>query len=471
MIFHPQNLVRTEGEYVFSASVQALAHPALNKAATCEFFHNFSFGCSEIEFSECEEYIFRIGRADPIPLGESDYTIRIAESGICLLADGEQNLLKGFMTLLDRIKATDTESGTAAAAECCEIRDRARIRNRMVHFCVFPETTLWELQRLLRLAAALKYTHAVVEFWGMLKLDSMKELSWPFGYEKDEAKKILSEARDLGLEIIPRFNHWGHAAAAREMHGKHVVLDQNPALQTYFSEDGWRWDFSKEKVRALHKKIRHELIEVCGEGKYFHIGCDEPRGFAFTREEMDLACAYIEEIAADMEAEGRRIILWADTLLWNDPAYDKSEGFYCAAPTAEAALYMRDHLPKSVIAADWQYGFVKAPVATSEALKNAGFDCLLCPWEKGEAHAEATAKSVLKSELFGFLQTTWHTLSRRMPILTMMAKGAYEPIGTEENSIFIPYQTVTAALLRKVMPVKGDYAKAGWSPSEVSFLW
>jgi hypothetical protein len=45
-----------------------------------------------------------------------------------------------------------------------------------------------------------------------------------------------------------------------------------------------------------------------------------------------------------------------------------------------------------------------------------------------------------------------------MPILTMMAKGAYEPIGTEENSIFIPYQTVTAALLRKVMPVKGDYA-------------
>ena len=471
MIFHPQNLIKTGGQYVFPAKANATAHPALNKAVIREFFHNFTFGCSETEMLECGEYIFRLGNTDPIPLGESEYTIRIAESGICLLADGEQNLLKGFMTLLDRILAIETESGMAASIECYEIRDRARIRNRMVHFCVFPETELWELQRLLRLAAALKYTHAVVEFWGMLKLACMKELSWPFAYEKEDAKKILAEAKDLGLEIIPMFNHWGHAAAAREMHGKHVVLDQNPALQTYFSEDGWCWDFGKAKVRALHKEIRRELIEVCGEGKYFHIGCDEPRGFAFTKEEIDLACDYIGEIAKDMEAAGRRVILWADTLLWNDPKYDKTEGFYCAAPTKEKALYMQAHMPKSVIAADWQYGFAKAPVPTAKDLTDAGFDCLLCPWEKGEAHAEATAKSVLESGLFGFLQTTWHTLSRRMPILTMMAKGAYEPIGTEENSSFTSYNTVTAALLRKVMPSHGEYRKCGWSPAEIDFLW
>ena len=132
---------------------------------------------------------------------------------------------------------------------------------------------------------------------------------------------------------------------------------------------------------------------------------------------------------------------------------------------------MQAHMPKNVTMADWQYGFVKAPVPTAKDLTDAGFDCLLCPWEKGEAHAEATAKSVLESGLFGFLQTTWHTLSRRMPILTMMAKGAYEPIGTEENSSFTSYNTVTAALLRKVMPSHGEYRKCGWSPAEIDFLW
>jgi hypothetical protein len=49
------------------------------------------------------------------------------------------------------------------------------------------------------------------------------------------------------------------------MHGKHVVLDQNPTLQTYFSEDGWCWDIRKPKVRELFRKIRSELIELCGD--------------------------------------------------------------------------------------------------------------------------------------------------------------------------------------------------------------
>lgn len=471
MIFHPIHTKKSEGFFVIPKNAAAIAHPALDKAVIREFFSNFCFQCAKIRFSACEALSFQIGNAAPISLGDSEYTIRVSEDGICLLARSEKHLLLGFMTLLDRIRAVDTESGTAAAVDLCEIRDRARIQNRMVHFCVFPETELWELQRLLRLAAALKYTHAVVEFWGMLKLDCMKELSWPFAYEKEEAKRIFAEARDLGLEIIPMFNHWGHAAAAREIHGKHVVLDQNPSLQTYFSNDGWCWDFGKEKVRALHKKIRRELIEVCGEGKYFHIGCDEPRGFTFTREEMDLACDYIGEVAREMEAEGRRVILWADTLLWDDPKYDKAEGYYCAAPTKEAALYMQARMPKSVIAADWQYGFVKAPVATSVDLTNAGFDCLLCPWEKGEKHAEATAKSVIQGGLFGFLQTTWHTLSRHMPILPIMARGGYEPIGAEKNSVQLPHNTETAALLRKVMPSSGNYERAGFAKFEVGTLW
>ena len=59
------------------------------------------------------------------------------------------------------------------------------------------------------------------------------------------------------------------------MHGKHVVLDQDSSLQSYFSDEGWRWDIKKPKVRKLLRSIREELMELCGDSGYFHIGCDE----------------------------------------------------------------------------------------------------------------------------------------------------------------------------------------------------
>ena len=121
----------------------------------------------------------------------------------------------------------------------------------------------------------LKYSHIVLEFWGMLKLDCMKELSWSIGYEKEQVRPILDEARAMGMQIIPMFNQWGHATACRLISGKHVVLDQNPALQTLFSPDGWSWDLENPEVRRLHRAIRTELCELCGEGDYFHLGCDE----------------------------------------------------------------------------------------------------------------------------------------------------------------------------------------------------
>ena len=43
--------------------------------------------------------------------------------------------------------------------------------------------------------------------WGMLNFDCMKELSWPHGFTKEQIRPLLAEAHDLGMEIIPMFNH------------------------------------------------------------------------------------------------------------------------------------------------------------------------------------------------------------------------------------------------------------------------
>ena len=340
MIFEPKNLTRAEGSFVLPRVVCARAHASLNRDIIKEFWRNFAFQSSELHISECEEYVFSVGNAERIDLDGGEYGACVEEGGIFLCAEDEKSLLRGFMTLIDRIRATEIEDVTAAEIECCRFTERATIPCRMAHFCVFPETGLWELQRFVRLCGALKYTHIVLEFWGMLRFDCMKELAWANAFTKEQIRPIIREARDLGLEVIPMFNHWGHASAGRVMHGKHVVLDQNPTLQPYFSEDGWCWDIRKPKVKRLLREIREELTALCGDGEYFHIGCDEAYNFAFSKENMDFICDFINEISEEMNGKGRKIIAWGDMFLYRHAQYNQNNSYSCNAPTPEAERYM-----------------------------------------------------------------------------------------------------------------------------------
>lgn len=468
MIFHPQSTVNNVGSFTFFGNVNAIAHPCLNKNIIKEFWSNFTFKSSTLNVCESKEYIFSLGKAKPLSFDGYDYSINIEPDGICVCAENEKNLICGFMTLLDLFQAIDLNESLAIKVDCCQIKDRPMIPNRMVHFCIFPETEIWELQRFIRLCGALKYTHVVLEFWGMLKYDCMSELSWRHAFTKEQIKPIIQEATDLGLEIIPMFNHWGHASAGRVMHGKHVVLDQNPTLQTYFNDDGWCWDIRNPKARKLLRQIREELIDLCGKGEYFHIGCDEAYNFEFTKENMDLICDYINGINEDMRVQKRRVIVWGDMFLYKHSRYNPKNSYTCNAPTPEAEQYMLKNLSRNIVVADWQYSSVQSPVETAEVFAKAGFDCLLCPWDRGTNQMNSVICTVKEQALMGFLHTTWHTLTVGLPYVTLAAVGGFECV---KNSGMTQIRTHTAALLRKVMPIDGDYAKAGWSKIQVDSLW
>jgi len=311
-MFHPKNLIPMAGSFVFDGEVNALAHACFDKDIFREFWHGFCFHCSHLHVSQTTELVFRIGNASRPELNGYDYAINVEPSCLCVSAASENDLLLGFMTLIDRIEAIDSEDRTMLQISCCQIHESPVFRTRMAHLCIFPETELWQIQKFLRFCGALRYTHVILEFWGMLKYDCMKELAWEHGYTKEELRPLIREAQDLGLEIVPMFNHWGHAPCSRGAYGKHVVLDQNPALATYFSTSGWCWDIRKPKVRALMKSIRQELCELCN-STYFHIGFDEAdEHFIRTQEGMDTVCDYLNEIAEDMAAQGRKIIVWGD---------------------------------------------------------------------------------------------------------------------------------------------------------------
>ena len=469
MIFHPKHVTPAEGQFRFVGPVEAAAHPCLHKAVFCDFWKNFTYQNSTLTVTETDSCLFSVGHAQPLPLNGHAYSINVEEDGLCICADSEQDLIHGFMTLLDRVTVNEGAFGDELAIDCCQILDTPSVKARMVHFCIFPETELWELHRFVRLCAALKYTHVIVEFWGMFAYDCMKELAWSHAYTKEELAPILQEARNLGLEIIPMFNHWGHAPSSRVMHGKHVVLDQAPEKQSYFTDDGWCWDIRKPKVRALLGQVRRELCDLCGEGQYFHIGCDEAYSYDLTStENMDAICCYLNEISNEMTARGRRIIMWGDMCLYRHPHYERGWNYACISPSPESEAYMLAHLSRDIIMADWQYTPGAAPVETSETFTRAGFDCLLCPWDRGWEHTVACLDTVKSGGLMGLLHTTWHTLSSGMPYVTLAAVGSYDERLFEGYTYYL---THTAALLRKAAPVDGDYRKAGWSKKQIEVLW
>lgn len=464
MIFNPENIIRKNKSYTFDGNVTATANPIIDKPILRELWKGHTFHMSELSVSHDNAIIFKIGDAEALSAKDSLYVINIDENGICISSETDYGLIAGYMGLIDRIKTVDSGDKTLLSLECCEIREKAQIQTRMIHFCVFPETELWQIQKFVRLCGALRLTHIVIEFWGMIKYDCLSELSWKQAFSKDQIRPIIKEANDLGIEIIPMFNHWGHAAACRVRHGKHVVLDQNPSLQPLFSDDGWCWNLENPKTKKLLFEIRAELMELCGDGKYFHIGCDEAYNFEFTSENVDMLCTYVNEINAELCEAGRRPIMWADMLIYKSPEFNSANNYVALAPDEKTSTRMLASLSKDIILADWQYWCKEYPVETAKVLKDTGFDVILCPWDIGEKEIESCIKTAKENNLFGFMHTTWHTLSAGMP---MAAKAAVECFEEKTEHEFIITQT--ASKLRKVYFVNGDYEKAGWSKPQVGY--
>ena len=467
MIFSSDAFKKSEGKLRFSGNISAVAHPCLAKPIFSELFAGYAFRLAEISFQKTETLTLSVGGVLPPELHGEAYALRITEEGFALTGKTEKDLIHAFFTLADRIRTEETDDGAALCIDCGELRESAKIGTRMVHFCVFPETELWELTRFVRLAAALKYTHLVVEFWGMLRYECLKEMGWPSAYTKDELRPILEEAKTLGLSLIPMLNHWGHATASRVMHGKHVVLDQNPTLQTYFDDDGWCWSIESQKTRALLRKARNELCELFGEGEFFHIGCDEAYNFDLTKKEnRDRIVSYLNEVSDELCAMGRRAIMWGDMLLAPDESFQPH--LYTLSPNKEASDDLLARISKKILIADWQYEPRKAPVETAFVFTRAGFDCMLCPWDRGLEQTMACTRTAKDTALFGLLHTTWHTLSKGIPYVTLAAKACFEDIeGTNLTSL----RTSTAALLRKISPANSDYKRSGFAKYQVDTLW
>lgn len=469
MFFDVQNLTKLTGRYPVEEKIRAVAHASLCKPVFAEYWNNFSYGLSEIELLPTDSFTFCIGQAPVLPLDGESYRVSITESGVSLAACSEKSLICGFMTLIDRLLMERVNGESRLFLDACTYGETAFIARRMAHFCVFPETELWEIRRFVRLCAFLRYTHLVIEFWGTFRYECLDALSWERAFSADDLREIFAEAQDLGLELVPMFNHYGHASSGRGMHGKHVVLDRSPQYAYLFDETGWAWNIGLPETIDLQKKMRQELTELCGAGSFFHIGCDEIYGFDYSERAMEEICTHINAVAQSLAESGRKPILWADMFLPRTLKNQTGNTYTAACPSENASSFMLSKLDKNVLLADWQYDACRFPVETSLYLKEKGFSVLLCPWDRGMNRTNACLETAKIHGLDGILHTTWHTLSSGMPYVAKTARGCFLPAGVkdvrDENQAL--HFNKTAEILRKVYPCGGDYRKSGWSKKEI----
>ena len=411
----------------------------------------------------------RIGNAKEILEQGMDFTINVTEGGICICARNYPCLINGFTTLLELLEYNKERKVYIPTGI---YSDKAQIAFRSVHLCIFPETELDFLKKCIRCCAFAKYTHVVLEFWGMFKFDCLKELSWPFALDKNTIRELAKEINALGMEVIPMFNHLGHASGCRMMHGKHVVLDQKIEYEYMFKNYGWEWKYSEPEVYELLSAVREELMEVCGDGSYFHLGCDEAYAACQDSETVAQMTDYINGLSEELKSKGRRAIMWGDMLLCTDDVI-KLEGTYYANSKREVSDYLLANLSKDIIIADWQYEATDDTWITTKKFISYGFSVLCCPWDSEEniSSAVSTAKNL---EVMGIMETTWHTLITIFPLMVFGGyyaysygnKDALHPLYKHERAKDT-FRCHAASIARKVSPSNGQYTKAGWAEKSV----
>jgi len=463
--------------FVFSGKLTVKYNEDFPKERTltllAELWSNFTGAMTEIEFvrdASLLPHTISAGGVTAVCPDEFEHAISVTTAGFGAAAKEYKGLIHAFCTLLQIIQPEriDNEDFKKFHMSCCDVFDKPSMAFRCFHISFLPGM-FTTVQQTIRMCGLMKYSHILIEFFGTMEFDCLKELSYKGAYKKDQIRPLIEEAQALGLELVPMFNHLGHAASADNSTGVHVVLNQAPHMAALFEPDGWTFCLSNPQTKALLKSIRRELIELCGDGKFFHMGGDEAHSLGTcdvcrkTPPEK-LYADYVNEVAEEMKAEGRRVIIWGETMLEHDRwryhtdsfghKYEASEG---TPPTAYKAL---DMLDKSVIINDWQYEIWDDNVITSEYLKQKGFDVITASATEVK-NTDALCKAVRKHGYFGHMQTVWS--KKFLPIL--ITRGgtsswsenidAIDKLERGEHNFVRQYMLMghrSGDLLRKVLP-------------------
>ncbi len=168
------------------------------------------------------------------------------------------------------------------------------------------------------------YNTVVWELEGGIEWQTIPEAHQPDALTKDEFRKLLEHAKGLGLDNIPLLQTLGHAEYVLR-HEKYAGLRAHPDDTTQYNP------LHPAVVLLLHDWIA-EYLDLFGEVRYFHIGCDEARRLDHVqqsaRNKHDLSVSqifiqHVNTISEPLIERGATPIIWADMALHHNGAIDE----------------------------------------------------------------------------------------------------------------------------------------------------
>ena len=397
-----------------------------------------------------------------LPLVVDGYGLTVEKDSCTISASSRGGVLNALNAMRQMEEA---ERGVMKASywqiPCVEINDFPAMAFRGIHFCWFPETPAYEIEKLIRLAAYFRYNYVILESWGVIKLESHPEFCWDeFAVSKTEIRRLVELAASLGITLCPQVNIFGHGTASRGESAKHVLLDKHPEYASLYEADGWTWCISNPCTRQYLTDIVTEIHELFGNPPYFHIGCDEADNAGncslchddYPRRFKDYLMYFHDLLAS----RGARSMMWHDMLL--NRKDERWKGYIVHGDPFVVSDNFLSELPKDIIICDWQYGYPekdgKEPNwPTMTAFQQAGFDVLSCPWMERKGIA-SIGRFTAENHLFGMLETTWHWMcgtSSFATAFTCAANAAWNPFAKPSNNTSIwQYTEFTAHAVRRI---------------------
>ncbi|QQE12071.1 beta-N-acetylhexosaminidase [Planctomycetota bacterium] len=329
--------------------------------------------------------------------------ITIDNDGITIVSPSARGAFYGLHSLR-QILGRDADGN--AYAEKLVVEDYPTLKKRGAHWFPSLHGVPFHKKLIERVMAGNKMNYTVIQ------VDHASWNSFPDLADKkhavlnDDLKELVKLCRENFLEPIPLLNVPGHGQWMFQNGQNKDIVEDPQTPYAYCTKNPKSYEFIQT--------LMEEVIEVF-DAKTFHLGHDEVtmRG-RFPNPE----CKYCgnetdDEAASRLVANHlKKLTNWLadrgiETMIWGDMMLHKGtdDNFEALAKTAEAAKYMRDHLPKEVIVADWHYND-KGQYPSLKKFRDMGNRVLACTWFK-PMNVYLFTNAAKEAGIDGIMQTTW----------------------------------------------------------------
>lgn len=352
------------------------------------------------------------------------YAISFTNRKVIIQSKSEQGLLNGLTTLEYLIIKNKGELKVSL------IIDYPDIKRRVLHLPLWPGE-LKTYENIIRLARFNHYNTLILLNFKGVKLNSLKHLTKENALSKRDFKKLLSYAKENGLEVVPELKLLSHQ--------EKFFGETHPELMFNKST----YDPRKNKVYKYVYAAIDEIVGLTGATK-FHIGHDEVVGYkkadykkgrlleGETQLPAELYLYDIIVINDYLNSKNIETWMWGDMLISAEQySTIKKTGAYHGNKSYSKIV---KKLPKNITICDWHYNEDQTEFPSSYSFAKEDFKVYGATWKNKETIKNFSKYiTEMNGNAEGMIATTWHRIDRKTELVVDIINYSGETFWNAKN--------------------------------------